>query len=53
MCYFDWDENKARINQQKHGITFEEASTVFLTTEPSCLMIPYILSMKTDSCCWE
>lgn len=29
MVYFDWDENKNRINQEKHGITFEEASTVF------------------------
>ena len=26
---FDWDENKNRINLEKHGITFEEASTVF------------------------
>ena len=29
MYYFDWDENKNRINQEKHGISFEEASTVF------------------------
>ena len=29
MYYFDWDENKNRINLDKHGITFEEASTVF------------------------
>ena len=30
MSYiFDWDEDKNRINYQKHGITFEEASTVF------------------------
>ena len=26
---FDWDENKNRINTRKHGITFEEAMTVF------------------------
>ncbi len=26
---FDWDESKNRINTRKHGITFEEASTVF------------------------
>jgi len=26
---FEWDENKARINQQKHGVSFEEAATVF------------------------
>ena len=29
MFFFDWDENKNRINLEKHGITFEEASTVF------------------------
>ena len=26
---FSWDENKAKTNQQKHGISFAEASTVF------------------------
>lgn len=26
---FEWDENKNRINLAKHGITFEEAKTVF------------------------
>ena len=26
---FEWDENKNRINQQKHGVSFEEAKTVF------------------------
>lgn len=25
----EWDEEKARQNQLKHGITFEEAKTVF------------------------
>lgn len=29
MYVFDWDENKNRINQKKHGIDFDEASTVF------------------------
>jgi uncharacterized DUF497 family protein len=29
LYHFDWDENKNRINLEKHGITFEEASTVF------------------------
>lgn len=27
---FTWDENKNRINIKKHGISFEEASTVFI-----------------------
>ncbi|MGB8980391.1 MAG: BrnT family toxin [Anaerolineales bacterium] len=26
---FEWDENKAKINLRKHGVTFEEASEVF------------------------
>lgn len=26
---FDWDDSKARQNARKHGVTFEEASTVF------------------------
>jgi uncharacterized DUF497 family protein len=30
---FDWDENKNNINQKKHGISLEEASTVFYDEE--------------------
>ncbi len=26
---FEWDENKARMNQYKHKISFEEARTLF------------------------
>jgi uncharacterized DUF497 family protein len=26
---FEWDEAKARANEQKHGVSFEEAATVF------------------------
>ena len=26
---FEWDERKARANLAKHGVTFEEAATVF------------------------
>ena len=26
---FEWDENKNRQNQQKHGISFEEAQEIF------------------------
>lgn len=29
MYTFAWDENKNRINQKKHGLSFYEASTVF------------------------
>jgi len=27
---FEWDEEKNRINQMKHGVSFEEAEKVFL-----------------------
>ena len=30
---FEWDENKNQINQRKHGISFEEAKTVFYDEE--------------------
>ena len=26
----EWDENKNRLNQRKHRVSFEEAATVFL-----------------------
>lgn len=26
---FEWDDNKAQINIQKHGVTFEEAAEAF------------------------
>ena len=28
--YFDWDPNKAKINLRKHGVSFEQSSTIFL-----------------------
>jgi hypothetical protein len=34
---FEWDPNKARSNQVKHGISFEEAATVF--RDPQALSI--------------
>jgi len=26
---FEWDDDKAKSNRKKHGVSFEEASTVF------------------------
>ncbi len=37
-CVFEWDSNKARSNFRKHGISFEEASTVF--GDPLALLMP-------------
>ena len=35
---FEWDSAKARTNASKHGVTFEEASTVF--GDAAALTIP-------------
>ncbi|MGK7901977.1 MAG: BrnT family toxin [Hormoscilla sp.] len=29
QLFFEWDNEKNRINQQKHGVSFEEAKSVF------------------------
>ncbi len=34
----EWDPTKARINRRKHGVTFEEATTVFI--DPLSSTIP-------------
>ena len=33
MIKFEWDVSKNRINQNKHGISFAEAQTVFYDNE--------------------
>ena len=35
---FEWDPRKARTNFAKHGVTFEEATTIF--GDPLALTIP-------------
>ena len=35
---FEWDERKASANTRKHGVTFEQAATVF--TDPAALTFP-------------
>jgi uncharacterized DUF497 family protein len=35
---FEWDDNKAVANHAKHGVSFEEAATVF--GDPLSLTIP-------------
>jgi len=32
MLSFEWDPNKARRNVEIHGVSFDEASTVFKDT---------------------
>jgi uncharacterized DUF497 family protein len=35
---FEWDPRKAEANARKHGVSFEEASTVF--GDPFSLLMP-------------
>ncbi|HEV8239330.1 MAG TPA: BrnT family toxin [Thermoanaerobaculia bacterium] len=30
MLQYEWDDSKAAANEKKHGVTFEEACSVFL-----------------------
>jgi uncharacterized DUF497 family protein len=39
-CNFEWDPGKAKINKEKHGISFEEAATVFLDPLASTIYDP-------------
>ncbi len=41
---FEWDSTKAAANARKHGITFEEAATVFLDD----LAVPYTDPVNLD-----
>ena len=43
---FEWDTNKARRNLTKHGISFEESSTVF--GDPHSLTIPDPVHSKVE-----
>ena len=37
---FEWDERKARTNLRKHGVSFEEARTVFLDEDGILIQDP-------------
>ena len=43
---FEWDTNKARRNLVKHGVGFEESSTVF--GDPRSLTIPDPVHSKVE-----
>jgi uncharacterized DUF497 family protein len=32
---FEWDRRKGAANLRKHGVSFDEASTVFMTLSPA------------------
>ncbi len=46
---FEWDERKAKQNLGKHGVSFEEASTVFGDTLSVTIDDPFH-SMKEQRC---
>ncbi|RJX25217.1 MAG: BrnT family toxin [Desulfurivibrio sp.] len=37
---FEWDPDKAKINKEKHGVSFEEAATVFLDPHARTIFDP-------------
>ncbi|MDP3589605.1 MAG: BrnT family toxin [Methylobacter sp.] len=37
---FEWDETKAHLNYQKHGVSFLEATEVFSDEHSSCVHDP-------------
>lgn len=43
---FEWDDEKAKKNQKKHGLSFQEASTVF--ADPLSRTIPDPLHSETE-----
>jgi len=43
---FEWDERKAKTNANKHGVSFEEAATVF--SDPRSLTIPDPAHSQTE-----
>ena len=47
VYYFEWDPLEARANLRKHGVAFEEASTVFLDPARCHCMIQNIARLKT------
>ncbi len=40
MLQFTWDEQKETANQQKHGVSFNEARTVFFDEHASLIADP-------------
>lgn len=49
---FEWDASKATSNIKKHGVSFEEARTVFYDEDARLIHDPDHSEMKTDLFCW-
>jgi hypothetical protein len=48
---FSWDSRKAKANLAKHGVSFEEAETVFLDESGRLIDDRIIPPPNSDSCC--
>jgi uncharacterized DUF497 family protein len=46
---FRWDSKKETYNRETHGVSFEEAKSVFLMRKPDLSMIRTIHLMKNAS----
>jgi len=46
---FEWDDEKAATKAAKHGVSFDEAATVFLDPLYLIFADPVIRSRKADS----
>ncbi|WP_342781925.1 BrnT family toxin [Thiospirochaeta perfilievii] len=53
MISFEWDKNKAEINYNKHGVSFEEAQSVFYDENAKEFFTILILKKKIDSLCLD
>ena len=46
---FEWDDEKARLNQAQHGVTFEEAAEVFSSTRSISTAMPRLSECKNNA----
>lgn len=49
----EWDPQKAEANEKKHGVSFDEAATVFSDENGRLIPILTIPKRRTDSFSWE
>jgi len=50
---FEWDPKKNRLNQRRHGVSFEEAMTVFYDENARIIADPdHSNGEERDSSCW-
>ncbi|HEU4993891.1 MAG TPA: BrnT family toxin [Gemmatimonadaceae bacterium] len=50
---FEWDPRKAEANAAKHGVSFEDAVTVFLDPKASMVRICSTRRWSRGSCAWS